>query len=129
MEPLGSPFTAASGIILALLGARRRARLPDGHDPTLGQQLTTLGKATSTQATRALSSVSRFGWSIGASAAEVGGVAAAMTIRTASQLSDRVSSRVIEFAGNTAATASGLVVDGVASVGDLLQAPFKGVAR
>src|ERR1700722_8507565 len=97
MEPLGSPFTAASGIILAVLGARRRAHLPDGHDPTIGQQFTTLGRGTSTQATRALSGVSRLGWSLGATGAEVGGAAAAMAIRNASQVSDRVSSRVFEL--------------------------------
>lgn len=120
-----SPFTAVSGVILAVLGARRRARLPEGSDPTVGQQVSTFGRATSSKAVHALSSVSRFGWSLGAGAVEVGGVTAGMTIRTASHLSDEISSRVMELAGATAATAGGLVVDGVASVGDLLSAPFR----
>jgi hypothetical protein len=126
MEPLGSPYAAASGVILAVLGARRRARLPEGHDPTLGQQVTTLGRATSAQATRALSGISRLCWGLTASAAEVGGVATAMLIRTTSHVSDRVSSAMFELAGNTAAVAGGLVVDGVASIGDRLQAPLRG---
>jgi hypothetical protein len=128
MAPLGSSYAAVSGVILAVLGARRRARLPEGHDPTLGQQVTTLGRATSHQASRALSGISHVGWSLTASAVEAGGVATAMLIRTASYVSDRVSSEMFELAGNTAAVAGGLVVDGVASIGDALQAPLKGAS-
>jgi hypothetical protein len=126
VDVLTSPFAAASGVILAVLGARRRVRRPDGSGPTVGQQVTTIGRATSTQAVHMLSGVSRLGWNLGAGVVEVGGVTAAMTIRTASHISDRVSSKVFVVAGSTAATAGGLVVDGVASIGDLMQAPFRG---
>jgi hypothetical protein len=125
VDVLTSPLAGVSGVILAILGARRRLSRPDGSSPTAGQQAASLAKVTTTRAVHTAAAVNRFGWSLGAGAAEVGGVGAAMAIRTASELSERVMTPIVETAVNGVTAAGGLVVDGFASIGDLLQAPFR----
>lgn len=116
------PFTAASGVVLAVLGVRRRAHRPGGSGPTVGERVAGSGTAATALAAAAVEGVGRLGSDLGAGAIEVGGVTAAMALRTAFRLSASVSSSALKIAGGTVSMASGLVVD---AVGELLQTPFR----
>jgi hypothetical protein len=66
----------------------------------------------------------RVGTEVAAGALEVGGVAAAATLRTVGRLTETMSAAGLSLAAGAAARGAGLVLDGMAAVGDAVRAPL-----
>jgi MYXO-CTERM domain-containing protein len=125
MDPdLGGSVAALAALALAVLGSRRRSRAPDSARPTAGERLAGVGTNVSTKVVGAGVSVGRVGTEVAAGALEVGGVAAAATLRTVSRLADTISAAGLSVAAGLVARGAGLMLDGAAAVGDGVRAPL-----
>jgi hypothetical protein len=125
MDPdLGTSVAALAALALAVLGVRRRRARPDGAGPTAGERAASIGTSVSAKSVGAAVSIGRVGTEVVAGAIEVGGVAAAATLRTVGRLTDTVSAAGLSLAGGAGARGAGLVLDGLVAVGDKARAPF-----
>jgi hypothetical protein len=126
MDPdLGTSVAALAGLALAALGVRRRRARPDGAGPTAGERAASIGTSVSAKTVGAAVSLGRVGTEVAAGALEVGGVAAAATLRTVSKLTDTMTAAGLSMASGAAARGAGLVLDGVVALGDTVRAPLQ----
>jgi hypothetical protein len=115
---LSSGIAALSALVLAVLGARRRARIPVGSHPTGGERFADRGSDLVRSAATVWGGLGRFGANLAAGAIEVGGMATAAAVRGAANVSSSVSAGVTGVVGDAVARAGGLVVDGGLAVTD-----------
>ena len=122
MDPdLASVAAAFSALFLALLGARRRARIATPGHPTAGQQVAERGAGLTRSAATAWNGLGHLAAGVAASAIEVGGMTTGAAVRGVSNVSSTVSTGAAALAGEAVSRAGGLVLDGGLAVTDLLR--------
>jgi hypothetical protein len=115
---LSSGIAALTAVMLAVLGARRRAKLPAGAHPTGGERVADHGSDLVRSAATVWGGLGHFAANVAAGAIEVGGIATAAAVRGASNVSTAFTTGVATIAGDAVARAGGLVVDGGLAVTD-----------
>jgi hypothetical protein len=116
-----APASGLSALALALLGARRRSRLPEQARPTAGERLAAQGTDLARAAATAGGSLTRLAAGATAGAISIGGLAAATALRGGGSVSTSLGGGVVALGGEAVARGGGLVVDGGLAVVDLLR--------
>lgn len=105
----------------ALLGARRRSRLPERRRPTAGERFAEQGTELARIAAGAGTGIGRLVAGATAGTITVVGTAGAAALRGVSNVSTSLGAGTAALAGEAAARAGGLVIDGGLALTDLLR--------
>lgn len=126
MDPdIAAPLLAATAALLGALGALRRRNREGQHPPTAGQRVDAAGTQASDRATHAFADIA------GGVLAETQNVVhQTLTIGTAVSAAAvravvSLTMTAVDVSASTAATATGLAIDGAASVLDAATAPVR----
>lgn len=117
----GVPASGLAAAALALLGARRRSRLPGRSRPTAGERFAEQGTELARAAAGAGTGLGRFVAGATAGSITVVGAAGAAALRGISGVSTSVGAGTAALAGEAAARAGGLVIDGGLALTDLVR--------